>query len=39
MADPQEGMSTIVLMQQYNYWEHSRVLRIVRSLAYSAIVN
>ena len=39
MADPQEGMITIVLMQQYNYWEHSKVIRDVRSLAYSAIVN
>lgn len=39
MADPREDMITIVLVQQYNYPEHSKVLRDVRQLAYSAIVN
>ena len=39
MVDPNEDMITIVLMQQYNYWEHSKVLRDVRSLAYSAIID
>jgi CubicO group peptidase (beta-lactamase class C family) len=39
IADPKEDMITIVLLQQYNYPEHSKVLRDVRQLAYSAIVN
>ena len=39
MADPHEDMITIVLMQQYNYPEHSKVIRDVRALAYSAIMD